>query len=145
MTARLTRRASIAATALVLVSACSPDQSPPPDMVPTAVRALLDEVTAAAGSVPAQQAVLAAAVDPADGLAGCAPATTTVRLEPVWAAVRPAPDWTPATGRPPVGVVYAVPTVLRILSDGVVTGTDLATLHVGVADGTARLAPFCLR
>lgn len=137
----------VLAGVLLAVSACSSsaDQTPAPDAVPAPVRSLVEQISGSAGSVSEQQAVLAAAVDPADGLDGCAPATTTIRLEPVWDAVRPTPGWAPSTGRPPAGEVFAVPAVVRIVRDGVVTGTDLATLHVGVADGTARLAPFCLR
>lgn len=132
---------------LVVVSACSSAAGDDgADGVPAGMRALLDGVDAAAGSVAGQQAALAAVVDPADGLAGCAPAVGTIRLEPVWSQVRPAPQWRPSSGAPPAGQVSAVPTVLRMVRDGRIVGTDVATLHVGVReDGTARIAPFCVR
>ena len=52
-----------------------------------AIRATIDRLNAtAAGDVPDQQAVLGLVVDPAlsSALAGCGPATTTLRLEPVY-------------------------------------------------------------
>ncbi|TKV57649.1 hypothetical protein FDO65_15965 [Nakamurella flava] len=115
------------------------------DPTPPAVRTLLDGLSATADSVADQQAALAAAVDPVGGLSGCAAATSTIRFEPVWAAVHPVPQWRPSSGAPPAGEVYEVPSVLRIVRDGRIAGTDLATLHVGVQDGVARLVPFCIQ
>lgn len=131
---------------VLTTAACSVAGGPgPADPTPPSVRTLLDGLTATADSVADQQAALAAVVDPVGGLSGCSAATSTIRFEPVWAAVHPVPQWRPSSGAPPAGDVYAVPSVLRIVRDGRIVGTDLATLHVGVQDGVARLALFCIR
>ena len=46
--------------------------------------------------------------------------------------LRPAPGWTPQTGALS-GTVYALPTLIRIYTGDRITGTDLTTLHLGVA------------
>ena len=52
---------------------------------------------AAAGPAADQEAVLTQLVDPAlvGDLDRCPPVTATLRFEPIYPALRPAPDWTP--------------------------------------------------
>jgi hypothetical protein len=124
--------------------AASAEPIPPSDE--QAIHTVIDRLnTAAAGAVPAQQAVLAAVVDPTllPALEQCQPATTTVRFEPVFSALRSAPGWSPANGILG-GTVYALPSLIRIYTGERITGTDLTTLHFGVTEGEAYLTPLCV-
>jgi hypothetical protein len=100
---------------------------------------------AAAGPVAGQQTVLTELTDPAltGALDRCPPATATLRFEPIYPALRPAPGWTPQTGAL-TGTIYALPTLIRISTGDRMTGTDLTTLHLGVHDGEAFLTSLCL-
>jgi hypothetical protein len=95
--------------------------------------------------VSAQQSVLQSLVDPAlvAELDRCPAATTTLRFEPVYAGLRPAPDWT-STGGTLTGTIYALPTLIRIYTGDRITGTDLATLHFGTSSDEAFLTPLCV-
>ncbi len=111
-----------------------------------AIRDVVDELNATAGGpVDRQQTVLRGAVDPAllDQLDRCPAATSTLRFEPVYAALRPDPDWQGASGTP-AGTVYALPVLIRIFTGDRITGTDLGTIFLGVRDGRALLAPVCV-
>ena len=111
-----------------------------------AIRATIDRLNAtAAGAVSDQQAALAALIDPAltGALDDCPPATTTLRMEPVYPGLRPAPDWTAPEGALG-GTVYALPSLIRIYTGDRMTGTDLTTLHLGLDGGKAYLAPLCV-
>ena len=92
-----------------------------------------------------QQKVLAELVDPGSAtvLGKCPPTTATLRFEPVYAALRGAPEWRPASGALS-GTVYALPALIRIYTGDRVTGTDLTTLHLGVRDGEASLTALCV-
>lgn len=110
------------------------------------IRAAVDRLNSTAGGpVPAQQELLATLVDPAlvDALDHCPPASHTLHLEPVYAALRPASEWTSPRGTP-TGDVYALPTLIRSYSGERMTGTDVATLHVGVHSGSVGFAPICV-
>ncbi len=120
--------------------------APDPSPDERAIRAVLDALNATAGGpVERQQSVLRGAVDPAllDQLDRCPAATSTLRIEPVYAALRPDPDWQGASGTP-AGTVYALPALIRIFTGDRVTGTDLGTIFLGVRDGRALLAPVCV-
>ena len=116
-----------------------------PESDELAIRSTIDRLNNAAGAVPDQQALLTAVVDP--GLAGsleqCAPATTTLRFQPIYQALRPSPDWSPVGGTPS-GTVYALPSLIRIYTGDRITGTDLTTLHLGVTAGEVFLTPLCV-
>ena len=111
-----------------------------------AIRDTIDRLNAAAGGAVAdQQAVLHGVVDPAlrADLDKCPVPTTTVRFEPVYPGLRPAPGWTAADG-PLSGTEYALPSLIRSYTGERITGTDLTTLHVGVSGGEAYLTPLCV-
>ncbi len=111
-----------------------------------AIRTTIDRLNgSAAGTVDEQQKVLASLVDPgsAAALGKCPTATSTLRFEPVYPALRTAPEWKPTEGTL-AGTVYAVPSLIRIYTGDRVTGTDLTTLHVGVRDGEALLTAVCV-
>lgn len=111
-----------------------------------AIRATIDRFNhTAAGAVADQQAALAAAVESgsATALEDCPVATATLRLIPVYPALRAAPDWTPDKGTL-TGTVYALPTLIRIYTGDRVTATDLTTLHLGVQNDEAFLTPLCV-
>ena len=78
-----------------------PRRHPVPSRGRAAIRAVLDALNATAGGpVERQQTVLRGAVDPGllDQLDRCPAATSTLRFEPVYAALRPDPDWQGASG-----------------------------------------------
>jgi hypothetical protein len=143
--------------ALVTISACTPDPSPavttqaaesssiPADDEHAIARTIDRFNAAAAGPVAGQQTVLSDLIDPAlvGGLDKCPPATATLRFEPIYPALRPAPGWVPRQGALG-GTIYALPTLIRIYTGDRITGTDLTTLHLGVHDGEAYLTSLCL-
>lgn len=102
-----------------------------------ALRAAVDAINAAAQSPEQQREVLdRLAADPsATEQRQCAPATTTVTLEPAWSQLRTLP------GEP---VRYALPTLLRVHAGGRVTGTDLTVLVMQVVDGRGRTSALCV-
>lgn len=111
-----------------------------------AIRATIEEMNSAAGGgVREQQETLAALVEPAlaQALDDCAPATTTLRFEPVYPGLRAAPGWTGSSGSL-TGTIYALPTLIRIYTGDRITGTDLTTVHLGVQAGEAYLTPLCV-
>jgi hypothetical protein len=111
-----------------------------------AIRRTIDALNAtSAGTVANQQAALATSVEPAltSALDDCPPATTTLRFEPIYPALRASPDWTSSTGTL-TGTVYALPTLLRIFTGDRMTGTDLTTLHLAVQAGEAFTTPLCV-
>ncbi|HEY7816314.1 MAG TPA: hypothetical protein VIC62_23910 [Nakamurella sp.] len=132
------------------VSSAVPAALPAADAEVAAIRATVDAFNAAAAGDPSDQRQrLLDLVDPdrREAVEQCAVATTTVRFEPVYAGLRMlrGPADTPAT-RP----TYALPTLIRIYSDGRLTGTDLTTLQLVVNSATgggpteAYLTPFCV-
>jgi len=135
---------SVSATGLpALVNAESSDV---PQADEKAIRNAIDELNSAAGSgVRGQQETLAALVEPAlaQSLDDCAPATTTLRFEPIYPGLRAAPGWTGSSGSL-TGTIYALPTLIRIYTGDRITGTDLTTLHLGVQAGEAYLTPLCV-
>jgi hypothetical protein len=111
-----------------------------------AIRGTIEELNSAAGGgVREQQETLAALVEPAlaQALDDCAPATTTLRFEPVYPGLRAAPGWTGSSGSL-TGTTYALPTLIRIYTGDRITGTDLTTVHLGVQAGEAYLTPLCV-
>lgn len=123
---------------------------PTADAEVAAIRATVDAFNAAAGGAPSDQRQrLLDLVDPdrRPEVEQCDVATTTVRLEPVYAGLRllGGEADTPAT-RP----AYALPTLIRIYSDGRRVGTDLTTLQLvvnsatGTGGSVAYLTPFCV-
>ena len=154
---RLSPRAVLAGlivATLIPVAACTVDPtqpaSPSPAVVPAdderAISRTIDRFNdAAAGPAADQEAVLMELVDPAlvGDLDRCPPVTATLRFEPIYPALRPAPDWTPTSGVLS-GTVYALPTLIRIYTGDRITGTDLTTLHLGVTGGEAYLTSLCL-
>ncbi len=111
-----------------------------------AIRSALDRLNATAGGpVADQQKVLAELVDPGSVtvLRRCPPTTATLRFEPVYPALRSAPGWRPNSGALS-GTVYALPVLIRIYTGNRITGTDLTTLHLGVANGEASLTALCV-
>jgi hypothetical protein len=155
------RLIGLIATSLALASACTADVpdsggTPQPSTelaaasdVPVAdaqsIRVTMQALnSSAAGGVAEQQATLATVVEPAlaKALDDCAPATTTLRFEPVYRGLRPAPGWTGTSGSL-TGTVYALPTLIRVFTGDRITGTDLTTLHFGVQAGEAFITPLC--
>lgn len=115
--------------------------------VPAADRAavadLIDAINAtAAGPVAAQQAVFASTVDPAltAGQQACAPATITIRIDPVPDNLRLAA----ADTVQPTGTHYTLPVLLEVYTGRIRTGTDLTALDLSVTDGVAHTFPLCL-
>ncbi|MGS0685944.1 hypothetical protein ACVBEQ_12490 [Nakamurella sp. GG22] len=159
MTAAADRRrvalcAAMLAVSAVLSTGCTGGGSAPTTAVAPAVpvgdldaiRTTVDRLNrSAAGAVAEQQDVLASVVDPgsAAALDKCPTATSTLRFEPVYPALRPAPEWAPTDGTL-AGTVYALPSLIRIYTGDRVTGTDLTTLHLGVHDGEALLTAVCV-
>jgi hypothetical protein len=154
---RVPAHAALVIAGLLAISACTPGPTPPvstpaeePSTIPAddeqAIVRTVDRFNAAAaGSVASQETVLTALIDPAlvGGLDRCPPATATLRFEPIYPALRPAPGWAPQAGTLG-GTVYALPTLIRIYTGERLTGTDLTTLHLGVHDGEAYLTSLCL-
>jgi len=117
---------------------------PPGDSA--AIRHAIDAINAdAGGPVSVQRAVLAHLISPAlaAALRNCPSATTTLRFEPVYAGLRPTPAWSSPHGVP-AGTVYALPVLIRIYTGDRITGTDLATLHLGVRGHEASITPLCV-
>jgi len=102
-----------------------------------ALHATVDAINAAAQTPEQQREVLdrLAADQYATEQSRCAPATTTVTLEPAWSRLRTLP------GEP---VRYALPTLLRVHGDGRITGTDLTVLVMQVVDGHGRTSALCV-
>ncbi|WP_154674324.1 hypothetical protein [Nakamurella lactea] len=99
----------------------------------------IDAVNAVADTDPARQrAVLQALVadDRAADQRSCAPATTTVRFEPVWTGLRPDPNGSPNT--------FVLPTLVRSYTGGRITGTDTAALLISIFSDGAHLPPLCV-
>jgi hypothetical protein len=126
-----------------------PQPQPQPTVVANPVqqdvqRAVDSFNATAGGPVSGQQAALAALLD--DGQRSvqgrCAVPTTTLKFEPVYGRLVPAPGWKPSQGTLS-GTVYALPTLIRIYTGNRITGTDLTDLHVVVQDGRARLPALC--
>jgi hypothetical protein len=145
-------------TAFLTIAGCTPDASPtanaptpegstavPADDEQAISRTIEKFNDAAAGPAADQQAVLTELVDPAlvVDLDRCPPVTATLRFEPIYPALRPAPEWAPTSGVLG-GTVYALPTLIRIYTGDRITGTDLTTLHLGVVGGEAYLTSLCL-
>ena len=117
-----------------------------PEADEQAIRDTIDQMNSAAGNgVAGQQEILAGLVEPAlaEALDDCAPATTTLRFEPVYPALRATPGWTSKSG-PLTGTVYALPTLIKVYTGERITGTDLTTLHLGVQASEAFLTPLCV-
>ncbi|MCP2259396.1 hypothetical protein LX15_003097 [Streptoalloteichus tenebrarius] len=62
----------------------------------------------------------------------------TVWMEPALTTLRPDPDWSPGgrTGNPR-GVVYVVAVTLTARREGATLGSQIASKHIAVLDGTA--------
>lgn len=150
-------RGAVAAAAMtVVLTSCStsvaptvtttPPHSGVPSTAQLAVQRAVDAFNEAAGGpVSRQQAALAVLLDAGQRSVQrkCAEATTTLRFEPVYPRLAPAPGWQPTAGSLS-GTVYALPTLIRIYSGNRITGTDLTDLHVAVQDGRATLPALCL-
>jgi len=102
-----------------------------------ALRAAVDEINRAAGDPTAQRRVLEQLVAPAqaDEQRHCPQTTNTLTLEPAW------PSVSPRSGTPGA---YLVPTLLRVHTDGRITGTDLTALVFTVQSGRARTPTLCV-
>lgn len=123
--------------------------SPYPRADTTAIRSAVDAVNAAAGGqVQAQRATLNALVLPqsASAQAACPPATTTIRLEPVYQDLRTADpaDTDPANPAPAGATTYLLPTLITIFTGSRITGTDLTTLRLFVSNGKANTSVLCV-
>ena len=141
---------AVGALTACALTACTPAPpivaAPEPSAAELTIRAAIDGLNATAGGeVADQQEALRRTVDPAllAELDRCPPAQTTLRFEPVYAGLRPDPDWRGPSGTP-AGTVYALPTLIRIYTGDRITGTDLGTLFLGIEDGRALLAPVCV-
>lgn len=140
---------------LLVVTACGSAGSPPiglgdsgdlgsaASVVPTEDQLLIhhaiDAVNAAAGKDPAdQRAALLEVVDPARAgdQRSCRPSTTTLRFEPAWADLRPAPGGAERS--------YVLPARIRIYTADRITGTDVTALTISVSGGRAHLSPLCI-
>lgn len=133
-----------------------------------AIRANVDRINqGAGGSVEAQQALLAQAVnppvdpaqdpsaeppvDPAEDPrvdtqgtpATCPAATTTVALEPAYRELTARPDLAPEGADQ--GQTYLLPAVVRVYVADRRTTTDLTLLRFTVVGGIARMAQVCVR
>ncbi len=120
-----------------------PDAVPPADLA--AIRAAVDAINAAAGGeVAAQRAVLGGLViaDQAARQRDCPIAATTLRFQPAYRDLRPAPDYDPAAPSP--GTAYLLPTFITIYTAGRITGSDMTTLHLWVSGGVARTEALCV-
>ena len=150
------RAAVVVAAVTVLATSCSTPTSPAatagsarstvPNDVQAAVQHAVDAFNEAAGGpVPRQQAALAMLLDAGQRPVqrSCAQATTTLRFQPVYSRLAPAPGWKPTAGAL-TGTVYALPTLIRIYSGNRIIGTDLTDLHLAVQNGRARLPALCL-
>ncbi len=141
------RRRAPAVLAALLLTACGTAPAPAPETGDIAddtraVQAAVDAVNAtAAGPVAAQQAVLTRLVDPARAAeqAACAPATITIRIDPVLTRLTPRDGGTDGVRR------YRLPALLEVYTGALRTGTDLTGLDLTVADGVAHTPPLCLR
>ncbi len=137
------------ATPTVPASAPSNTFSPVPSPDAAAIRRTVERFNAADGTVAAQQKVVVDLVDPAQRSiqSRCPKATTTLELEPVWSALAAAPAWRPSAGEMS-GVVYSLPTLIRIHRAGRISGTDLTDLHLAVSTNgstrVARLVALCI-
>lgn len=142
---------------LLVVTACGSAGSPPiglgdsgaadpgsaASVVPTEDQLLIhhtiDAVNAAGGKDPAdQRAALLEVVDPARAgdQRSCRPSTTTLRFEPAWADLRPAPGGAERS--------YVLPARIRIYTADWITGTDVTALTISVSGGRAHLSPLCI-
>ncbi len=138
---------STAAESTVAGSTAAGSPYPPADTA--AIRSAVDAVNAAAGGqVQAQRATLNALVLPrsASAQAACPPATTTIRLEPVYQDLRTADpaDTDPASSAPEGATAYLLPTLITIFTGPRITGTDLTTLRLFVSDGKANTSVLCV-
>jgi len=132
-------------TVLMVAAGCavaSPN-APAADLVHQAI----DSFNAGAGGpVTAQQSVLRQVVS--SGQLGvqnrCPTPAVTIELEPVYARLTAAPDWRPASGTLP-GVVYALPTLIRVYTGDRITGTDLTDLHLAIDGGRITFSALCLQ
>ena len=70
----------------------------------------------------------------------CPPATTTLRLEPVWGGLRSASSGAANSG----AESYALPTLIRVYTGDRITGTDLTTLQLTVQGTAVYITPFCV-
>ncbi|MEO7126193.1 MAG: hypothetical protein ABI382_12385 [Nakamurella sp.] len=86
-------------------------------------------------SVASQRAVLdrLAAPDQAAEQRACPIATTTLAFDPAYAGLKAL-----------AGSAYLLPTYITVYTDGRMTGSDLATLHLWVIDGVARTSALCV-
>jgi hypothetical protein len=102
-----------------------------------ALRASVDEINRAAGDPTTQRRVLEQLVLPAKAAEQrhCPPTANTVTLEPAW------PSVSPRAGTPGA---YLLPTLLRVHTDGRITGTDLTALVFTVQSGRARTSTLCV-
>ncbi len=108
-------------------------------------RAIADFNATAGGPVSVQQAALHSLVSSGQQAAqqACPIATSTISFEPVYSRLEPAPSWRPSSGTLP-GVVYAIPTLIRIHSGDRITGTDLTDLHLAIDENQVRFPSLCL-
>jgi len=127
----------------LLLAGCAVSGTPAPATPPVsdtdlaALRAAVDEINRAAGDPTEQRSVLDKLVLPADAAAQrqCPPTANTVTLEPAW------PSVSPQAGR---SGAYLVPTLLRVHTDGRITGTDLTALVFTLQSGKARSPTLCV-
>jgi hypothetical protein len=153
--------AIVAMTLAALAGCTSSGGSGPSDpSTPPSARAALDQSTgalhlvedavgsfnaSAGGPVAGQQAALDRLVSAGQRAVQdkCPVARTTISLEPVYSRFSPSPDWRPPSGTFP-GVVYALPTLIRIYTGDRITGTDLTDLHVSIEVGRVSFPALCV-
>jgi hypothetical protein len=99
----------------------------------------------AGGPVATQQAALHRIVSAGQTAVQdkCPRASTTISFEPVYPRLSPSPDWRPPSGTLP-GVVYALPTLIRIYTGDRITGTDLTDLHLSIQAGRVSFPALCV-
>jgi len=133
------------ATAKTMTTATIATTSPGDAALGAVQRAIADFNATAGGPVSVQQAALHSLVSSGQQAAqqACPIATSTISLEPVYSRLEPAPSWRPSSGTLP-GVVYAIPTLIRIHSGDRITGTDLTDLHLAIDENQVRFPSLCL-
>lgn len=129
--------ALLLAGAALLTGACAAqDHVIDDDPQRAAIATWIDDFNAA-DTIADQRTVLDTTVraDQRDEQADCPAATALLRLDPAWSGLREDPAGT---------ADWVLPVFIEILRNGTRDGTDIATLHFWIVDGTARIEALCV-